>query len=65
MSKCKNFNELQKIEELLVSTVIIIKLGVNDGFLFPETLEISKKGTNNVCAMQQYMRKSDTYYSGI
>ena len=35
------------------------------GFVFPETLEVSKKGTNNQCAIQQYLRKGDTLYSGI
>ena len=34
-------------------------------FIFPETLEVSKKGTNNQCAMQQYLTKSDTLYSRI
>ena len=49
---CKNFHEQQKIEELLESIFIIIKKpGVNHGFLFPETLEVSKKDTNNQCAM--------------
>ena len=62
-SKCKNFNELEKIEELLVSIVIIIQKIMD--FIFPETLEVSKKGTNNQCAMQQYLAKSDTLYSGI
>ena len=60
LPKCK------KIEELLVSIVIIIKkLGVSHGFVFPETLEVSKKGTNNESAMQQSLTKNDTYCSGI
>ena len=43
----KILTNCKKIEELLVSIVVIIKkLGVNHGFLFPETLEVSKKGTN-------------------
>ena len=65
-SKNKYFNEIQKIEELLVSIVIIIKkIGVNHGFVFPETLEVSKKGTNNGSALQQSLTKNDTYCSGI
>ena len=47
-SKCKSFNELQKLEELSLSIVIIIKkLSVNHGFVFSETLEVSKKDINN------------------
>ena len=54
-SKCKNFNKLQKIQQLLVSVVILIKKTyVNHGFIFPENLELSKKYINNQCAMQQY-----------
>ena len=53
-SKWKNFNELQKLEELSVSIVIIIKkLSVNHGSVFSETLEVSKKDLNNQCAVQQ------------
>ena len=49
----------KKIEELLVISIAVIikKLGVNHGFLFPETLEVSKKGTNNEYAMQQFLTK--------
>ena len=63
---CKKFSELQKIEELLEGIVIIIKkLSVNHGFVFPETLEGSKKDANNQRAMQQYLTKSDMLYGGI
>ena len=35
------------------------------GLEFPETLEVSKKDTNNKCAMQQCPTKSDMLYSWI
>ena len=64
--KSKNLNELLKIEELLVCIVIISKrLSVNHWFAFLETLEVSKNDTESQSAMQQWLTKIDTLYSGI
>ena len=46
-------NELHKIQELLVSTAILIKKHrVNHAFIFPETPEVFKKDISHQCAMQ-------------
>ena len=54
-SKCKNFNKLQKNSRIISGRCYFNKkTHVNHGFIFPETLELSKKYINNQCSMQQY-----------
>ena len=69
-SKCKNFNELQKIQELLVSMVIIItKLSVNHRFVFSNSLTLQeryKQSMRNEAIPELFFHlESDTLYSGI
>ena len=71
-SKCKNFkkSELQKIQKLLVSIVIIIKkLSVNHGFVFSNSLTFQdryKQSVRNEAIPELFFHlESDTLYSGI